>query len=214
MAVLENKLGKTDEWLLSREEERLSKIRALELFDRGLIDRFEVGTFKGLSDIHAYLFSDIYDFAGKIRSVDMAKGHFRFASYLYLDAALKRIEKMPQKTFDDIIDKYVEMNVVHPFREGNGRGMRLWLDAILKKELRKVINWAQVVREDYLLAMERSPVRSTEIKTLLHAALTDRINDRVLFMKGVDASYHYEGYQSYLMTDLDKRSIEDDGMER
>ena len=202
--ILENKLGITDEMLLAREEERISKKRALELFEKGLIDTFEVGTFKGLAAIHAHLFGDIYDFAGKCRTVNLAKGNFRFAPAMYLEAALKSIEKMPQSTFDEIIEKYVEMNIAHPFREGNGRSTRLWLDAILKKELHKVVDWSKVDKEDYLLAMERSPVKDVEIKVLLAAALTDKTDDRTVYMKGLDASYRYEGYQTFKTEELDK----------
>ncbi len=200
--ALENKLGITDSAELAREEERISKARALELFEKGLLDVFEVGTFQGLAQIHEYLFGEIYGFAGQIRTVNIAKGNFRFAPVLYLQAALEHIGKMPQSTFEEIIEKYVEMNVAHPFREGNGRSTRLWLDAILKKELRQVIDWSLVDREDYLLAMERSPVRDLEIKTILKAALTDKINDREVYMKGVDASYHYEGYNVYRTADI------------
>ena len=192
--VLENKLGITTSAELAREEERLSKARALELFEKGLLDRFEVGTFRGLAQIHAHLFGEIYEFAGQVRTVNIAKGHFRFAPVLYLQAALEQIGQMPQSTFDEIIEKYVEMNVAHPFREGNGRSARLWLDAMLKKELQQVVDWSLVNREDYLLAMERSPVRDLELKTLLKAALTDRIDDREVYMKGVDASYRYESF--------------------
>lgn len=194
---LENKLGITDSARLAREEERLSKRRALELFDLGLLDSFEAGTFAGLAQIHAYLFGDIYGFAGKLRTVNIAKGAFRFASALYLKEALNQIDKMPQSTFDQIVEKYVEMNVAHPFREGNGRSARIWLDAMLKKELGLVIDWSRVDKEDYLLAMERSPVRDLEIKALLSAALTDRVQDREVFMKGIDTSYHYEGYHEF-----------------
>lgn len=195
--TLDNKLGLKDDIKLAHEEERLSKKRALELYDNKLLDTFEVGTFKGLKSIHGYLFQDIYEFAGKIRTVDIAKGNFRFAPVLYLDAALVSIDKMPQDTFEHIIDKYVEMNVAHPFREGNGRSMRIWLDCILKQELGKVVDWSKVDKEDYLLAMERSPVRSTEIKVVLEKALTDKTNDRQVYMKGIDASYLYEGYSTY-----------------
>ncbi|MCD8365004.1 MAG: Fic family protein [Clostridiales bacterium] len=195
--ALENKLGITDSAELAREEERLSKIKAIRLFETGLLDTFEVGTFRGLAAIHRYLFEDIYDFAGEVRTVNLAKGGFRFAPVMYLEAALDHIGKMPQKTFDEIIEKYVEMNVAHPFREGNGRSTRIWLDAILKKELRQVVDWSRVDKEDYLLAMERSPVKDIEIKYLLKAALTDRVNDREVYMKGIDASYHYEGYHIY-----------------
>lgn len=208
--ALKNKLGITDSLELAREEERISKIRALELFEKGLLDSFENGTFHGLAQIHEYLFSDIYDFAGKIRTVNLAKGGFRFAPVLYLHDALERISQMPQSTFDEIIEKYVEMNVAHPFREGNGRSTRIWLDAILKKELGKVIDWSRVDKEDYLLAMERSPVRDTEIKTLLSAALTERIHDREIYMKGIDASYSYEGYEIYKTADV-KNDLEGSG---
>ncbi len=204
--ALKNKLGITDSFELAQAEERISKTRALELFEMGLLDTFEVGTFRGLAQIHSYLFDEIYDFAGQLRTVNIAKGNFRFAPVLYLEAALENIGRMPQGTFDEIIEKYVEMNVAHPFREGNGRSTRLWLDAILKKELRQVINWSQVDKEDYLLAMERSPVRDTEIKALLREALTDRINDRQIYMKGVDASYRYEGYSTYKTEDMVRKS--------
>ena len=200
--VLENKLGVTDSAKLARMEERISKAKALELFETGLLDQFEVGTFQGLAQIHQYLFGEIYNFAGQVRTVNIAKGNFRFAPVLYLQAALEHIGQMPQSTFDEIVEKYIEMNVAHPFREGNGRSTRLWLDAILKKELRQVIDWSRVDKEDYLLAMERSPVKDLEIKTLLKAALTDRINDREVYMKGVDASYHYEGYDVYKTADI------------
>ena len=200
--ALENKLGITDSAELARTEERISKLKALELFEKGLLDVFEIGTFQGLAKIHEYLFGEIYGFAGQIRTVNIAKGSFRFASVLYLQAALEHIGQMPQSTFDEIIEKYVEMNVAHPFREGNGRSTRLWLDAMLKKELHQVIDWSRVDKEDYLLAMERSPVRDTEIKLLLKAALTDKINDREVYMKGVDASYHYEGYDVYKTSEI------------
>ncbi len=200
--ALKNKLGITDSAELAREEERISKARALELFEKGLLDTFEVGTFQGLAQIHKYLFDEIYDFAGQVRTVNIAKGNFRFAPVLYLQAALENIGPMPQSTFDEIIAKYVEMNVAHPFREGNGRSTRLWLDAILKKELGRVIDWSLVDKDDYLLAMERSPIKDLEIKVLLKAALTDRINDREVYMKGVDASYHYEGYDVYKTKDI------------
>lgn len=195
--ALKNKLGISDSFELSRAEERISKTRALELFEDGLLDSFEVGTFKGLSRIHEHLFSDIYDLAGQLRTVNIAKGNFRFASVMYLTEALKNIDKMPQSTFDEIIEKYIEMNIAHPFREGNGRSMRIWLDHILKKELREVVDWVNVDKEDYLFAMERSPIRDIEIKTLLRAALTDKIDDREVYMKGIDMSYHYEGYSAY-----------------
>ena len=209
--ALKNKLGITDSLELARAEERISKTRALELFEKGLLDSFENGIFRGLAQIHEYLFSDIYDFAGKIRTVNLAKGGFRFAPVLYLHDALERISQMPQSTFDEIIEKYVEMNVAHPFREGNGRSTRIWLDAILKKELGKVIDWSRVDKEDYLLAMERSPVRDTEIKTLLSAALTERIHDREVYMKGIDASYSYEGYEIYKTADV-KNDLEGSGL--
>ncbi|MCC8061214.1 MAG: Fic family protein [Clostridiales bacterium] len=195
--ALENKLGITDSAELAREEEKLSKMRALELFESGLLDTFEIGTFSGLSAIHKYLFDDIYFFAGKRRTVNIAKGNFRFAPVMYLDAALDHIGKMPQSTFDEIIEKYVEMNVAHPFREGNGRSTRIWLDSILKKELKKVVDWSKVDKEDYLLAMERSPIKDLEIKFLLKNALTDKVHDRQVYMKGIDASYHYEGYNIF-----------------
>ena len=195
--ALQNKLGLTNEAELARAEEKISKTKALALYDTGLLDTFEVGTFAGLAKIHKYLFDEIYDFAGEIRTVNIAKRNFRFAPAMYLHAALESIDKMPQSTYDEIIEKYVEMNVAHPFREGNGRSTRIWLDAILKKELHKVVDWSRVDKEDYLLAMERSPVKDLEIKALLRAALTDQINDREVYMKGIDASYHYEGYHVF-----------------
>ena len=195
--ALENKLGITDSTELARMEEKISKTKALELFETGLLDTFPVGNFEGLAMIHKYLFDEIYAFAGKMRDVNIAKGNFRFAPLMYLSAALENIAKMPQSTFDEIIEKYVEMNVAHPFREGNGRSTRIWLDAILKKELGMVIDWILVDKEDYLLAMERSPIKDVEIKVLLKAALTDKVNDREVYMKGIDASYHYEGYNVY-----------------
>lgn len=200
--MLDNKLGITNDVELDREEERVSKLRALELFDNGLLTSFEVGTFKGLCAIHRYLFQDVYDFAGEVRTVNIAKGNFRFAPVMYLDAALAAIDEMSQSTFDQIVEKYVEMNIAHPFREGNGRSARIWLDCILRKELGAVVDWSLVDREDYLLAMERSPIRNTEIKTLLKAALTDKVNDRQVYMKGIDASYRYEGYATYTMDEL------------
>lgn len=200
--ALENKLGITDSAQLARTEEALSKKKALALFENGLLDTFEVGTFRGLCQIHRYLFEEIYDFAGKMRTVNLAKGGFRFAPLMYLDAALQNIDKMPQSTFDEIIEKYVEMNIAHPFREGNGRSTRIWLDAILKKELRCVIDWQKVDKEDYLLAMERSPIKDVEIKVLLRAALTEKIDDREVYMKGIDASYHYEGYNVFKAEEL------------
>lgn len=200
--ALENKLGITESPELARIEEKLSKQRALELFETGALDRLEAGTFAALASIHRALFSDIYDFAGEKRTVNIAKGNFRFASVMYLDAALQNIERMPQSTFDEIVEKYVEMNVAHPFREGNGRSMRIWLDGMLKKALGQVVDWSRVDKEDYLQAMERSPVKDLEIKALLKAALTDQINDRAVYMKGIDASYHYEGYHTFRTEDL------------
>lgn len=195
--ALENKLGITDSQELARAEERISKQKALALFESGALDQMAPGTFAALAQIHRALFVDIYDFAGDLRTVNIAKGHFRFASALYLEAAVAEIERMLQNDFDEIVAKYVEMNVAHPFREGNGRSMRIWLDQMLKAALGKVVDWSLVDKEDYLLAMERSPVRDTEIKTLLGAALTDRVADRALFMKGIDRSYEYEGYSAY-----------------
>ena len=200
--ILENKLGLTDSAELAREEERISKKKAVELFENNLIDSFGVGTFSALQKIHGYLFGDIYEFAGKIRTVNIAKGNFRFAPVMYLEAALKNIDGMPQSSFDEIVEKYVEMNIAHPFREGNGRSTRIWLDCILKKELKKVVDWSKVDKEDYLLAMERSPIKDVEIKVLLKAALTDKINDREIYMKGIDASYHYEGYNVFKAEEL------------
>ena len=202
--MLENKLGITNEIELSKEEERITKLKALELFDTNKINEFEVGTFNGLSKIHNYLFSDIYEFAGKIRKENISKGNFRFASALYLEDVLSKIDEMTQKTFDDIIKKYIEMNIAHPFREGNGRSTRIWLDMILKKEINKVVDWSKIDKEDYLLAMERSPIKDTEIKLLLKSALTDKINDRTVYMKGIDVSYGYEGYTTYSIEELDK----------
>lgn len=189
--------------MLAIDEERITKLKALELFDTNKITNFEVGTFKGLSDIHSFLFSDIYSFAGKIRTENIAKGNFRFASCLYLEEVLNKIDNMSQNNFDDIIKKYVEMNIAHPFREGNGRSTRLWLDTILKKELNMVVDWSKVNKEDYLLAMERSPIKDTEIKYLLQNALTDKVNNREVFMKGIDMSYQYEGYYTYKIEELD-----------
>ena len=195
--ALENKLGITDPAELAREEERLSKKKAAELYDSGYLDKLTPGTYATLAEVHRFLFSDIYDFAGKIRDVNLAKGNFRFAPLMYLDASLKNIEKMPQSTFDEIVEKYVEMNIAHPFRDGNGRSARIWLDIIFKKELGMVVHWSRVDKEDYLLAMERSPIRDIENKHLLKAALTDKINDREIYMKGIDHSYHYEGYSAF-----------------
>lgn len=200
--ALENKLGLTNEAELARAEEKISKTKALELYDTGLLDTFAVGTFAGLAAIHRHLFEDVYAFAGQMRTVNIAKGNFRFAPVMYLAAALESIDRMPQTTYDEIIEKYVEMNVAHPFREGNGRSTRIWLDCILKKELHQVIDWSQVDKSDYLLAMERSPVKDVEIKELLRAALTEKIRDREVYMKGIDASYHYEGYHVFKTEDL------------
>ena len=200
--ALENKLGITDSPELAREEERISKKKAVELFESGLLDAWDAGTFAALAAIHRYLFGDIYAFAGEIRSVNLAKGNFRFAPVAYLEAAIRNIEKMPQSTFEEIVEKYVEMNVAHPFREGNGRSMRIWLDCMLKKSLGMVVDWNRVDKEDYLLAMERSPVRDTEIKHVLRDALTAQVNDREIYMKGLDQSYHYEGYAAYRARDL------------
>ena len=201
--MLENKLGITSAIELAKEEERITKLKALELFDTDKINEFEVGTFKGLSDIHNYLFSDVYDFAGKVRDVNIAKGNFRFAPAIYLEEALNKIDNMSQDTFDDIIKKYIEMNVAHPFREGNGRSTRIWLDMILKNKIGKVVDWSKVEKQEYLLAMERSPIKDTEINIILKNALTDKINDREVYMKGIDVSYMYEGYNTYNMNDLD-----------
>ena len=200
--ALENKLGITNSAELAREEERISKKKAVELFESGSLDKLAPGRFASLQAIHKALFEDIYDFAGELRTVNLAKGNFRFAPLMYLEAALANIDKMPQSTFDEIIEKYVEMNVAHPFREGNGRSTRIWLDCILKKELHQVIDWSRVDKSDYLLAMERSPVKDVEIKALLRAALTDRITDRLVYMKGIDASYHYEGYHVFRTAEL------------
>jgi len=200
--AIENKLGINDSLELAREEERLTKKRALELYDNKILANFEVGTFAGLKAIHGYLFQDIYPFAGKMRTVNIAKGHFRFAPVLYLEDALRNIDRMPQNTYEHIIEKYVEMNVAHPFREGNGRSTRIWLDAILKNELGQVIDWSKIDKEDYLFAMERSPVRNKEIMMLLKEALTNHIDDRQVYMKGIDASYKYEGYSTYKIEEL------------
>ena len=203
--ALQNKLGLTDELELAREEERISKQKALALYDTGLLNTFPVGTFAGLAMIHKYLFEDIYEFAGQMRTVNIAKGNFRFAPVMYLHPALESIDQMPQSTFDEIIEKYVEMNVAHPSQEGNGRSTRIWLDSILKKELHQVVDWSRVDKSDYLMAMERSPVKDLEIKVLLHKALTEQINDRQVYMKGIDASYHYEGYQIFRTEELAKK---------
>ena len=200
--ALENKLGITSSAELAREEERISKKKAVWLFESGTLDKLPVGTFASLKAIHKALFEDIYDFAGKLRTVNLAKGNFRFAPLMYLEAALANIEKMPQSTFDEIIEKYVEMNIAHPFREGNGRSTRIWLDHILKVEIGMVVDWSKVDKEDYLLAMERSPIKDVEIKVLLKSALTDEINSREIYMKGIDHSYYYEGYTTFKAEDL------------
>lgn len=200
--ALENKLGLTSSAELAREEERISKKKAVELFEAGLLDTLPAGKFVTLQAIHKYLFEDIYDFAGEIRTVNMAKGNFRFAPLMYLQAALENIDKMPQSNFDEIVEKYVEMNIAHPFREGNGRSTRIWLDHILKNEIGKVVDWSKVDKEDYLLAMERSPIKDVEIKVLLKGALTDEINSREVYMKGIDHSYYYEGYTTFKAEEL------------
>lgn len=200
--ALENKLGLTSSADLAREEERISKKKAVELFETGLLDTLPAGKFVTLQAIHKYLFEDIYDFAGEIRTVNMAKGNFRFAPLMYLQSALENIDKMPQSNFDEIVEKYVEMNIAHPFREGNGRSTRIWLDHILKNEIGKVIYWSKVDKEDYLLAMERSPIKDVEIKVLLKGALTDEINSREVYMKGIDHSYYYEGYTTFKAENL------------
>ena len=200
--ALENKLGLTSSADLAREEERISKKRAVALFEKGLLDQLEAGTFASLQFIHKYLFGEIYDFAGELRTVNIAKGNFRFAAVMYLEAALSNIEKLPQSTFDEIIEKYVEMNIAHPFREGNGRSTRIWLDLLLKAELHQVVDWSRVDKEDYLLAMERSPIKDIEIKFLLKNSLTDNVNDREIYMKGIDHSYYYEGYYVYKTQEL------------
>ena len=200
--VLEYKLGIVESAELAREEERISKTKALELFEKGILGSLEAGKFSSLSKIHKHLFNDIYHFAGEIRDVNLAKGNFRFAPVMYLKPALEHIDNMPQSTFEEIVEKYVEMNVAHPFREGNGRSARIWLDLILKKEIGKVVDWSMVDKEDYLLAMERSPIKTVEIKELLRQALTSEINNRVVYMKGIDASYSYEGYLIYKTEDM------------
>ena len=200
--ALENKLNITDSTELARMQEKISKKKAVELFENGYLDQYKPGTFQMLAVIHKYLFGEIYDFAGKIRTVNMAKGNFRFAPVMYLEAAIENIEKMPQTTFDEIIEKYVEMNIAHPFREGNGRSTRIWLGLILKEELNVVVDWSLVDKEDYLLAMERSPIKDIEIKHLLKKALTDKVNDREMYMKGIDHSYYYEGYAVYKTEEL------------
>lgn len=200
--ALDNKLNITDSVELARMEEKISKKKAVELFGNAYLDNYKTGTYEMLAAIHQYLFDEIYNFAGKVRTVNLAKGNFRFASVMYLQAALENIEKMPQSAYDEIIEKYVEMNIAHPFREGNGRSTRIWLDLILKKELHMVIDWSLVDKEDYLLAMERSPIKDIEIKHILKQALTDKIDDREVYMKGIDHSYYYEGYVIYKAEDL------------
>ena len=200
--AFENKLGITDSAQLAREEEKISKAKAKELFESGILDSLHPGTYVTLARIHEFLFDQIYDFAGKMRTVNIAKGNFRFAPLMYLQVSLENIDKMPQSSYDEIIEKYVEMNIAHPFREGNGRSMRIWLDLILKKELHQVIDWSKVDKEDYLLAMERSPIRDIEIKHVLKQALTDEINIREIYMKGIDTSYYYEGYVTYKTEEL------------
>ena len=200
--MLENKLGITDSAELARIEEKISKQKAVEMFENGYLESLEAGTYESLAMIHKYLFDEIYDFAGEIRKVNISKVNFRFAPLMYLDAALQIIDKMPQSTFDEIVEKYVEMNVAHPFREGNGRSTRIWLDLMLKKEIGYVVDWSKVNKEDYLLAMERSPIKDIEIKFLLKNALTDNVNDREIYMKGIDHSYYYEGYYVYKTEEL------------
>ena len=200
--TLDNKLGLTDSLELAKMEEKISKTRAKELFEKQLLDDKAAGTYATLAFIHSFLFEEIYDFAGQIRTVNLAKGNFRFAPVMYLAASLENIDRMPQQTFDQIVEKYVELNIAHPFREGNGRSMRLWLDHLLKAELGQVVDWSQVDKEDYLLAMERSPIRDTEIKHVLKQALTKDVDNRDLYMKGVDHSYSYEGYSLYKAEEL------------
>lgn len=200
--ALENKLGIKSSAELAREEERISKKKAVELFENGMLEKLEAGKFQTLCEIHKYLFDDIYDFAGKIRTVNLSKGNFRFAPLMYLETAIKNVDKMPQNTFDEIVEKYVEMNIVHPFREGNGRSMRIWLDMMLKKQIGQVVDWSKIEKEDYLMAMERSPIKDIEIKYILNAALTDQINDWEVYMKGIDHSYYYEGYVTYKAEEL------------
>ena len=200
--ILGNKLGINNPLELAREEEKITKIKAKQLFETGILNSFEVGIFRGLSQIHKYLFEEVYEFAGKMRTENISKSNFRFASAMYLEEALKKVDQIPQSNFDEIVEKYIEMNIAHPFREGNGRSTRIWLDMILKKEIKKVIDWSKISKEDYLLAMERSPIKNTEIKILLKEALTDKINDREVYMKGIDASYNYEGYSTYKIEEL------------
>mgnify|MGYP000469486780 CR=1 FL=1 len=200
--ILENRLNITDSAELACDEERISKKKAAELFEKGILNNLPVGKFSTLQAVHKYLFEDIFDFAGKIRTVNLAKGNFRFAPLIYLQAALDNIDKMPQSTFNEIIEKYVEMNIAHPFREGNGRSTRIWLDHILKNEIGKVVDWSKVDKEDYLLAMERSPIKDVEIKVLLKGALTDEINSREVYMKSIDQSYYYEGFTAFKTEEL------------
>lgn len=200
--ILENKLNITDQAELARAEEKISKARAKKMFETGYLDTLEPGTFETLKMIHKYLFEEIYEFAGQLRKVNIAKGNFRFTPLTYLEEAIKNIEKMPQSTYEEIIEKYVEMNIAHPFREGNGRSTRIWLDLILKKELNVVVDWSKVDKTDYLLAMERSPIKDTEIKEVLKQSLTDKINDREVYMKGIDNSYLYEGYLLFKTDEL------------
>ncbi len=200
--ALENKLGITNSADLAREEERISKKKAIELFENGLLEKLEAGKFSALKTIHKYLFEDIYEFAGEIRTVNISKGSFRFAPLMYLEVALQNIDKMPQSTFDEIVEKYVEMNIAHPFREGNGRSGRIWLDIILKTEIGQVVDWSKVDKEDYLLAMERSPIKDIEIKHLLKNALTPEVDSREIYMKGIDHSYYYEGYTTFKTEEL------------
>ena len=200
--ALENKLGLTSSADLAREEERISKKKAIELFENGILDNLPAGKFSTLQTIHKYLFGEIYDFAGELRTVNISKGNFRFAPLMYLESALENIDKMPQSNFDEIVEKYVEMNIAHPFREGNGRSARIWLDHILKNEISKVIDWSKVDKDDYLLAMERSPIKDIEIKHVLKAALTDEVDSREVYMKGIDHSYYYEGYTTFKAEEL------------
>lgn len=200
--TLENKLGITDSAELARVEEKISKKKAAWLFESGKLDELNAGSFESLSEIHRALFGEIYDFAGMLRTVNISKGNFRFAPVMYLETSIKHIEEMPQSTFDEIIEKYVEMNIAHPFREGNGRSTRIWLDLILKKEIHQVVDWSQVDKDDYLMAMERSPIKDIEIKYILRNALTDKIHDREMYMKGIDHSYYYEGYNIYRVEEL------------
>lgn len=200
--ALENKLGLTSSADLAREEERISKKKAAELFEKTILDSLPAGKFSTLQVIHKYLFEDIYDFAGELRTVNIAKGNFRFAPLMYLHAALENIDKMPQSNFDEIVEKYIEMNIAHPFRDGNGRSARIWLDHIMKNEIGKVVDWSKVDKEDYLLAMERSPIKDVEIKVLLKGALTDEVDSREIYMKGIDHSYYYEGYTTFKTEEL------------